>query len=181
MRMLECEGLFTRLKLLLTHRRRPDDFYVTTPIPHWAFMNVTVRARIGVYGPGVSHYPQVNDTFVPETARLLGGEGVVWAGGFKIVTHSTPGLPEQRADGPTTTFTPTGSTTFPQVQSSSITSCERCLGCTVRSDPHAENPASSSASPPVTTTETPKSKTPVGAIAGGKLPVSLITPPSGKG
>ena len=86
--MLECEGLFTRLKFLLTRHRRPDDFYVTTPIPHWAFMNVTVRARIGVYGPGVSYYLQVNDTFVPETAKLLGGEGVVWAGGFEIDCYS---------------------------------------------------------------------------------------------
>ena len=47
LRMLGCECLFTRFEPLLTRRRRPDDFYVTTPIPHWAFMNVTVRARIG--------------------------------------------------------------------------------------------------------------------------------------
>jgi len=85
--MLGCECLFTRFEPPLTRRRRPDDFYVTTPIPHWAFMNVTVRARIGADGPGVSRYPQVNDTFVPETAKLIGGEGVVWASGFKIETH----------------------------------------------------------------------------------------------
>jgi len=88
LRMLGGECLFTRFQPPLTCRSRPDDYLVTTPIPYWAFMNVTVRTRIGVYGPGVSYYPQVNDTFVPETAKLLGGEGVVWAGGFKIVTHA---------------------------------------------------------------------------------------------
>ena len=87
LRMLERECLFNHFEPLLTCHRRPDSYLVTTPIPHWAFMNVTVRARIRLYGSGVSHCPQVNDTFVPEAAKLVGGEGIVWAGRFKIVTH----------------------------------------------------------------------------------------------
>jgi len=85
--MLGSECLFTCFEPPLKCRRRPDSYLVTTPIPHWAFMNVTVRARIRVCGPGVSRYPQVNDTFVPEAAELVGGEGGVLAGGFKTVTH----------------------------------------------------------------------------------------------
>ncbi|KAF9649482.1 hypothetical protein BDM02DRAFT_1833964 [Thelephora ganbajun] len=63
--------------------KRPDSYLVTTPVPHWAFINVTV-----------------DDTFVPETAKLVGG------------------LPEQPTDGPTTTFT-LGSSTL-RVESTSI-------------------------------------------------------------
>jgi len=97
--------------------KRPDNYLVTTPIPRWAFMNVTV-----------------DDTFAPKAAKLIGG------------------IPEQRIDGPTTTFTPTGSSMqLPMMSTSIITS------------------SSSSDLPSATNTDVPESKTPVGAIAGGTI------------
>lgn len=84
--MLGSEYLFTRFEPPLMCRRRPNTYLVTTPIPHWAFMNVTVSAQIDACDPGVSRHPQVNDTFVPEAAESVGGERAV-LGGLKIVTH----------------------------------------------------------------------------------------------
>ena len=81
----ECP--FARFEPPLMCRRRPDNYLVTTPIPHWAFMNITVSTQIDVSSPGVSSYSQVNDTFVPEVAKLVGGEGAIWAGRFKTLTH----------------------------------------------------------------------------------------------
>ena len=125
---------------------------------------------------------QVNDTFVPEAAKLAGGEDAILDCRIQQnrYSSSTPGLPEERADGPTTTFKPSGSTTFLQVQSSSMplstTSCECHIGCAMSRDLHVENSAPSSDLPSATNTEVPKSKTPVGAIAGGKSPIPTPTP-----
>ena len=46
LRMFRCEYSVHLLLLEppLMCRRLPDGYYVTTPIPHWAFMNVTVSA-----------------------------------------------------------------------------------------------------------------------------------------
>ena len=175
--MLGSECTFTPFEPPLTCHRRPDEYLVTTPIPHWAFMNVTVRARIGVYGPGVSHYPQVNDTFVPETAKLIGGERIVGRVDLRsLLMFDQVSLSSARTD-------PRQRIRLPVRPRRSLKHNPRAphhvsvaLGFTVQPDPYADNPASSSESPSVTVTETPKSKTPAGAIAGGKPLVSLMTP-----
>jgi hypothetical protein len=87
-----------------------------------------------------------------------------------------PGLPEQHADGPTTKFTPTGSSMRLPVKSAGDTPCGHHLGYTGSPGSQYKNPASSSdvpGLPSVTNADVPEPKTPVDAIAGGKYPVTL--------